>query len=214
MDFRYAIFDMDGTLLDSMPGWASLGPTLLRRHGLEPPEDLRGMVKSLTAGQAAQQVYVERFHIADTAQQVLEEVDRIMLEFYRTRAPLKPGAGAYLDFLAGRGVKMYIATSTDAHLARAALEHAGIAHHFSGILTSAEVGGNKATSPEIFEQAMARMGGSKADTVIFEDSFYAVRTAAAAGFRCIGIADADSTRSREGMRELCERFVFSFEELM
>ena len=214
MDFRYAIFDMDGTLLDSMLAWAGLGPALLRRHGLEPPEDLRGMVKSLTAAQAAQQVYVDRFHIAATAREVLAEVDEIMLDFYRTQARLKPGAAEYLEYLAARGVKMCIATSTDAHLARAALAQAGISHHFPRILTSAEVGGNKATSPEIFERAMELLGGSKEDTVIFEDSFYAVRTATNAGFRCVGIADADSLKSREGLRALCERFVHSFMELM
>ena len=212
MRLQSAIFDMDGTLLDSMPMWQGLGPDLLRRLGAEPAPDLRDHLKAMTLRQGAAYCR-EAYHLDASVEELVAMLERRVQDFYHSEVQAKPGVPKFLSLLKMEGVWMYVATATDRHLAQAALRHAGIDGYFLGIVTSAEVAQGKEESPEIYERAMRRLQSNKKDTVIFEDALHAIRTAKAAGFRVAAVYDASAEADQAEIRGLADYYIRSFDEM-
>lgn len=212
MRLQSAIFDMDGTLLDSMHIWRDIGPRMLRARGIEPAPDLGERLKPMTAHQGA--AYCKAaYDLPETEEEIYDQIaDQVRL-FYETEVAAKPGVKEALSLLKMEGVWMYVATATDRHLAEEALRHAGIRDYFRGIVTSAETGVGKDVSPEIYERALRRLRSSKKDTVIFEDALHAIRTAKSAGFRVAAIYDPSAEEDQAEIRSLADYYFRSFEEL-
>ena len=211
MRLQSAIFDMDGTLLDSMPMWQELGVSLLGRFGVEADAELQERLKPMTLRQGAAYCR-ETYHLEPTVEELVALLEQRVDHFYHNEVQAKPGVARFLSLLKMEGVWMYVATATDRHLAEAALRHAGINGYFRGLVTSAEVGSGK-DNPEIFERAMRRLRSNKKDTVVFEDSLRAIRTAKAAGFRVAGVYDASSEAQQEEIRSLADYYIRSFDEM-
>ncbi len=212
MRLQSAIFDMDGTLLDSMFVWKELGTRMLRTQGYQPEEDLYDKVKEMTLRESA--AYCKAaYGMPETVDQIIDMIVAEVEDFYATEVQLKPGVQKFLSLLKMEGVWMYVATNTDRRLAEIALKHTGIRSYFRGVLTCGEVGLGKAESAEIFERAMRRLQSQKRDTVIFEDSLHAIRTAARAGFRICGVYDAASEADQAEIQSLSETYIRSFEEM-
>lgn len=212
MRLQSAIFDMDGTLLDSMHVWKDLGPRMLRARGIEPAPDLRERLKSMTAHQGAAYVK-EAYRLSETVEEVHEQILDQVRFFYRGEVEAKPGVKKLLSLLKMEGVWMYVATATERPLAEDALVHAGIRDYFRGLITSAEAGAGKDVSPEIYFRAMRRLRSNQKDTVVFEDALHAIRTAKTAGFRVAAIYDPSAEEDQEEIRGLADYYFRSFEEL-
>ena len=211
MRLQSAIFDMDGTLLDSMFMWKSLGPYLLGHFGIQADPALQEKLKPMTLRQGAAYCR-EAYHLEPSLEELIALLEKRVDTFYRSEVQAKPGVVRFLSLLKMEGVWMYVATATDRPLAEAALRHAGIDGYFRGIITSGEVGIGK-ESPEIFERAMRRLQSNKKDLVIFEDSLHAIRTAKNAGFRVVGVYDDASADEQEEIRQLSDTYIRSFEEM-
>lgn len=212
MRLQSAIFDMDGTLLDSMHIWKDIGPRMLRARGIQPAPDLGERLKPMTARQGAAYCK-EAYHLPETVDEVYALVEAQVQDFYRNEVQAKPGVKRALSLLKMEGVWMYVATATDRHLVEDALRHAGIRDYFRGIVTSAETGAGKDVSPEIYERAMRRLRSNKKDTVIFEDALHAIRTAKSAGFRVAAVYDPSAEEDQPEIRALADYYIRSFEEL-
>ena len=165
MRLQSAIFDMDGTLLDSMFIWNDLGARTLRSLGIEPEPDLGEKLKVLTVRQGAAYCK-DAYHMTQSVDEIVALIEAQVEDFYTHQVQAKAGVVKFLSLLKMEGVWMYVATATDRHLAEAALRCAGIDGYFRGILTCQEVGQGK-DSPEIFERCMRRLRSNKKDTVIF-----------------------------------------------
>lgn len=212
MRLNCAIFDMDGTVLDSMQAWVDAIGHILTRRGITPPADLREITRPMNGSLLVD--YLQReFLPGITGQEITDEVGAYMEDFYSDRVQAKAGVKNFLSLLKMEGVQCYLATATHRELVRRAIAHAGLEPYFKGIITSGEVGKNKIDSPDIYEWAMKRMGGNKADTVVFEDALFAIRTAKKAGFRVAGVYDPDSEADQEEIRALSDYYITSFEEL-
>ena len=212
MRLNCAIFDMDGTVLDSMDAWVDAIAQVITRRGVTPPDNLREVTRPMNGPLLVD--YLRREFFPDiTARDVTDEVAAYMEDFYTNRVQAKAGVREFMSLLKMEGVQCYLATATHRLLAGKAIAHAGLAPYFKGIITSAEVGKNKIDSPDIYEWAMKRMGGTKADTVVFEDALFAVRTAKEAGFRVAAVYDPDSEPDQEEIRALCDYYIRSFREL-
>ncbi len=211
MRLQSAIFDMDGTLLDSMHIWRELGPCMLWKQGIRPEPDLQERLKTMTLRQGAAYCK-EAYHMPQTVEEIVGLIEGQIDHFYRCEVQAKPGVEKFLSLLKMEGVWMYVATATDRHLAEAALRHAGILSYFKGILTCQEVGRGK-DDPEIYERAMRRLQSNKKDTVIFEDALHAVQTAKAAGFRVCGVYDPSAEADQAAIRALADEYITSFEEM-
>lgn len=212
MRLNCAIFDMDGTVLDSMQAWVDAIGHILTRRGITPPADLREITRPMNGSLLVD--YLQReFLPGITGREITDEVGAYMEDFYSNRVQAKAGVKNFLSLLKMEGVQCYLATATHRELVRRAIAHAGLEPYFKGIITSGEVGKNKIDSPDIYEWAMKRMGGNKADTVVFEDALFAIRTAKKAGFRVAGVYDPDSEADQEEIRALSDYYITSFEEL-
>lgn len=212
MRLQSAIFDMDGTLLDSMHIWTGLGPDMLRSMGIQPAPDLADRLMVMTLREGAQ-LCREEYGLSLSVDEIIRRIEDQVRDFYENRVQPKPGVQKFLSLLKMEGVWMYVATNTDRHLAEAALRHAGIDGYFRGLLTCAEVGAGKNSSPEIYERAMRRLRSTKKDTVIFEDAVHAVRTAKKAGFRVCGVYDPSAEADQAEIQALSDYYIRSFEEM-
>ena len=212
MRLQSAIFDMDGTLLDSMAIWDNASSRARRALGVEPRPDLRDRVHSLTLREGAQYCK-DAYGLPQTVEELVALTKEQVREFYRTEVQAKPGVPEFLSLLKLEGVWMYVTTNTDRDLVEIALEHTGLRDYFRGILTCAEVGAGKKDSPEIFERAMRRLRSTKRDTVVFEDALHAIRTAKAAGFRICAVYDPSAEDEQEEIRALADTYIRSFHEM-
>lgn len=200
MDFRYAIFDLDGTLLDSMPVWDHLAEHYLLQKGKAPRPDLRATLAAMDMLESADYL-ISAYSLPVTPEGLMDEMNALAMEAYRTTVQPKPGVPEYLAALRERGVRLSVATATDRPPVEAALRRLSLLDCFDGIFTCTEVGRSK-RHPDVFLAALHAMGGSLADAVVFEDSLHAIRTAKAAGFRVIAVPDASATHDRDAIRAL------------
>ncbi len=203
------IFDLDGTLLDSLSAWENSGVNFLRSQGIEPPEGLQEELVKMSLLDGARLIK-ERFSLP----QEPEEILRLTLEPIRRRyfedIPAKPGVPETLRRLKAQGIKLCVATASDGELTRAALERLELLDLFDFVITCDEVGAGKRT-PVIYEEALRRLGTQKSRTLVAEDALYALETARAAGFPTAGIADPhtlpdDAVKIREQADFYIEHF--------
>lgn len=192
---RGAIFDLDGTLLDSMPVWDTLASDYLRSLGTSPKPGLDEAVSRMSVEQAAEYIRGE-YGLAETPEEIVRGVNGMLGDFYRQTAPLKPGVPGFLERLREGGAKMCVATATDRSLVEAALLRTGVREYFSEIFTCAGVGHGK-DEPDIFRAALAHLGTPKSATVVFEDALHAVATAKRDGFVVAAVYDSHEPRCGE-----------------
>lgn len=208
---KAAIFDMDGTLIDSMGEWRKLNSSFVREQGIElTPEqeqDLLSMSGMMVVNYVREQFGIETefVHLVDRSSVKMESV-------YIAGVPHKPGALAYLKRLRKRGVKCVIATATPWHLAMIALNKTGLVVHLDEIYSADMIGGTKA-DPAFFDRLCERIGVPKADCVMFEDGLYAMKGAKASGMRVVGITDPTNLRDREEIHAVCDLVIDSYDEL-
>lgn len=202
------VFDVDGTLLDSMPVWDHSGERYLATIGIDAPLSLGKVLFSLTMQQGAQ--YIKKtYDLNQTEEEIRSGILRVVENAYKNEVLLKPSVADFLKALKEAGIPMVVATSTDRPLVLAALERTGIRPYFQDILTCSEFGSGK-DQPEIFHAAAAKMGSEEKHTWVVEDALYAIRTAKAAGYRIIGVSDASSQKEEMEIRRLADYYVSNF----
>ncbi len=188
MDKRYAIFDMDGTLVNSMTYWERLAGEYLAKKGVSAiPGDLMERIKPMTMTESAA-LFLEEFRLPGTAESVAAEMNAMMDDHYRRDIPLKDGVADYLQMLKGRGVQMCVASATAQPLMEACLGRLGVLDCFAFLLSCEEVGVGK-TRPDVYLASADRLGASPGEIAVYEDALYAARTAKAAGFCVVGVYD-------------------------
>ena len=207
MRIRGAIFDVDGTLLDSMFIWDTIGEAYLRSIGYQPKENLNETFKNMSLHQAAR-YYQTEYGVTQSIDEIMDGVNAMLERYYRFEVPLKPGVAELLERLRQDGVRLCIATATDRHLVEAALDRCGVLSCFGEIFTCNEVGHGK-DEPDIFEAALRFLGTRREETLVFDDALYAVRTAKEAGFPVAAVYDSHE-RSQE---EVCARSDLYLEDL-
>ena len=207
---KAAIFDMDGTLLDSMYIWDNIGFSYLREKGIEPPPDLYERLKPLSLEQCVQ-YFSRELGIKSAPEEMIDEINRLVQDEYIFKAPLKPGVPEFLEKLRRRGIALCVATATAHYQSEAALKRLGIYDYFSFILTCSEVGAGK-DDPRIFELALQKLGVPKSEAVVFEDALHAVQTAKAAGFRVVALREKSAAADENQIRALADVFIDSFLE--
>jgi HAD superfamily hydrolase (TIGR01509 family) len=205
-----AILDVDGTLLDSMPMWDQLAARFLRSLGLVPEPDLNSKIKNFTVAEAGR-YFQEHYGVKVSVAEINTGVFKLARQFYVNEVPLKPGVQEFLAFLAERRIPMCLATVTDADLVRSALERYGLLAYFKTIITCRDVSGKD--KPEIFFRAQAVLGTARENTYVFEDAYYAMVTAKAAGFPVVAVADASSAGDKDKIKKVADICVHNLTEM-
>lgn len=206
MNKKYAIFDMDGTLVDSMGYWASLGREYLASRGItEDVDEVLERIVPMTMTDSAA-LFIEEFKLPGTPETVAAEMNHVMYDHYKKDIPLKPGVDVYLKTLKSRGVKMCVASATDKYLVEACLERLGIAEYFEFFLSCEEVGSGK-DRPDVFWEAVRRLGSCPEETAVYEDAIFAARTAKTAGFYVTGVYDENAASHWNALKELADETI-------
>ncbi|MBQ7951329.1 MAG: bifunctional hydroxymethylpyrimidine kinase/phosphomethylpyrimidine kinase [Clostridia bacterium] len=202
-----AIFDLDGTLIDSMFIWDTVGEDYLKSLGIVPNENLTEIFRTFTLEQAAE-YYRQHYNVQLSVQEITEGINHMVEETYRTKVLLKTGVTDCLIRLQRAGIKMCIATVTDRPIVEDVTKRLGIREYFSEIFTCAEVGCSKET-PEIYRQARNHLGTKKTETIVFEDVLHALKTAKKDGFKVAAVYDSHEPRQEE-MKAISDYYITDF----
>lgn len=212
MEGQYAIFDLDGTLLDSMPVWKNLGKNYLLSRGVKPPENLLNILKTQTLEESAD--YFRKYlGLSGTVEEILNGIHEMITREYAETIQAKPFVRDYLEKLHTYGQKFCVATATPAKLAVLALKRLGLLQYFSFVLDCGEAGSGK-NSPDIYLQAANRLGAPMEACTVYEDALHAIKTAKTAGFYVIGVQDVSASQDEAEIELLCDRYIRSYQELL
>ena len=210
-DIKGVIFDIDGVLLDSMGIWKDLGARYLLSRGKEPEEGLFEKLFSMSMEQAAEYLR-EHYLLKETKEEIAEGIQNMLRDFYYFEVKAKNGAAELMEDFKRKGIRMTAATSSPRDHVGKALERNGLLQYIEKIYTSAEVGSSK-HSPEIYYLAAEFMGLNRDQVFVFEDSLYALRTAAHAGFFTTGVFDEEGEPDQKGLEEAADIYIRDLPEL-
>ncbi len=207
---RGAIFDLDGVLLDSLGIWYDLGARYILSMGMLPVSGMSEILFSMSMEQGA--VYLKRtFGLEKSEEEIIADLEQILRDYYYKEVPAKEGAKELLAFLQEQGVKMAAATSSPRPHVTEALNRLGLLSYMQEIYTTSEVGESK-HSPRIYELAAKGLECSAEEILVFEDSLYALKTAKTAGFRCVGVYDAQGESDQHGLEMTADVYLHKLKE--
>jgi len=196
-DYAAAIFDLDGTLADSMHVWEGMiCGAFLRRRGIEPPEGLERTLGTMRLHESAPYI-IDRFGLDMSPQQVLDEWLQTALHQYENTVPLKDGAAELLEKLHGRGIKLAVATSCFPAACEAVLRRHSVRELFSVIVYSDDMKRGKAF-PDLWLDCAEKLGVLPQDCIVFEDLPAAVSGVRAAGMGLVAVHENSFGGSFQG----------------
>lgn len=211
-EMKGAIFDLDGTLLDSMGVWRQIDIDFLGKRGFVVPEDYLKAITAKNFSEAADYT-IARFGLNESAQAIMEEWFTMAVDSYSNQVALKPYVKEYLAELRQRGVKIAAATSSDARLFAPCLKHCGIYDMFDVFCQTTEVTRGKGY-PDVYELAASRLGLAAGECVVYEDILKGIEGAKLGGFCTVGVEDIHSAYEKEEIRSKADFYIVSFEELL
>ena len=197
---KAAIFDLDGTLLDSMGVWDQVDIDFLAKRGIEVPADYMGKVAAMQFRQIAEYT-IARFGLTDTARVA-----------YSTVVEAKPHAVEYLSYLKRSGAKLAVATSLPPALREPAMKHVGIFDYFDQIVSVDDANDVGKDRPDVFLLAAGRLGVVPEQCTVFEDLLVAMRSAKSVGMRVWAIHDDSSDGDWPDICGLADGVLFDFSE--
>lgn len=187
---RGAVFDIDGTLLDSMPIWREVGNRYLKQNGIPEQEGLSDILFPMSLEEGAE--YLHSHYLPEkNAEAIKNDILRIVESFYRKEVPLKKGVREFLYKLREHGVRMILATTGDENLAMEALQRLEVSGYFENILTCTGLHTTKRESL-IYMKAMELLQCTPSETCVFEDVLHAIVSAKNSGAKVAAVADAES----------------------
>lgn len=208
---KAAIFDLDGTLLDSMGVWDQVDIDFLSKRGIEVPADYMGKVAAMQFRQIAEYT-IARFGLPDTPEALMQEWDDMARVAYSTVVEAKPHAVEYLSYLRRSGAKLAVATSLPPALREPAMKHVGIFDYFDQIVSVDDANNVGKDRPDVFLLAAGRLGVVPEQCTVFEDLLVAMRSAKSVGMRVWAIHDDSSDGDWPDICGLADGVLFDFSE--
>lgn len=211
MNCKQWIFDMDGTLTDSMTAvWENAPLALLRHYGREPKADLRATLLSMGMQDGALYL-IREYDLPLKPADYMSVMRTVIAELYET-VELKPGVRELLARLKTEGARMCICSNTWSSQCQTVLTRLGIDDYFEFYVEAQGV--LHKSRPTVFFETLERLGGTDPRTcAVCEDSLYAARTAHDAGFYVVGIQDAASAADEPALRRVSDQFLKDWTEL-
>lgn len=208
MDKPFAIFDMDGTLIDSMGFWKNLAGEYLHSQGIKQvPEDIMERIKPMTMSESAA-LFQREFGLTGNPE---AEMNAMMNAHYRNDIPLKSGVRNYLQRLHHKGVRMCVASATAEHLMESCLVRLGVREYFEFLLSCETVGAGK-HSPLVYHESSKWFHAQPTEIAVYEDALYAVQTAKNAGYYVVAVYDNSAADHWNTIRKIADQSILNWEE--
>ena len=209
---RAFLFDLDGTLVDSMWMWGAIDIEYLGKFGIPCPKDLQKAIEGMSFTETA--VYFkERFSLPDSLEQIKADWTAMSIEKYRTEVPLKPGVRRFLEEAAERDIKMAICTSNGREMVDAVLSALKIRDFFSCVITGCEVAAGK-PSPDIYLEAARRLSVKPEECAVFEDVPAGILSGKRAGMTVFAVEDDFSKGMEQEKRRLADGYIDGYLALL
>ncbi len=211
-DIKAVIFDLDGTLVDSMWVWDQIDEDYLSKKNIAVPKNLNSEIAHLSFNQVAK-YFKKRFNLEDSLDDIKNSWNTMAYYHYSTDIKLKNGVREFLDFLKSLNIKIALATSNSMNLLEAALKNNGIYEYFDSITLTDEVSVGK-HEPDVYLLAAKKLGVEPKNCLVFEDIIQAVIGAKKAGMKVIAVEDTRSLSDKDKLLEASDEFITDFSELL
>ena len=213
-NIKGVIFDLDGTLVDSMWVWSRIDEDLIKTLGLNiAPHEIMKEIAHYSFNETAL-YFKDQFQL----NQSVEELQNLWMQTaeieYSTNVPLKPGARDFLEQLKAKGIKLAVATSNNHHLLNVCLRANEIEHYFDALVTTDDTEAKSKSEPDVYLHAAQSIGIAAENIVVFEDVPHAMRGARKAGMKVVAVNDPHSSLTEEEALSLADLFIQDFTVLL
>lgn len=209
---KAVIFDLDGTLVDSMWMWKEIDIEFLGRYGLQCPEDLQKAIEGMSFSETAAYFKV-RFQLSQTVEEIKDIWIQMSIDKYKYEVPLKPGVKEFLEYLREKDLKVGIATSNGRDMVDAVLSSLGVAHYFHRVTTACEVAAGK-PSPDIYLEVAAKLCVEPSDCLVFEDIPAGIMAGKRAGMKVCAVEDDFSLGIIEEKKNMADFYIKDYRDLL
>ena len=211
-NIKAVIFDLDGTLVDSMWMWKDIDIEFLERYNIELPTDLQSAIEGMSFSETAA-YFKKRFELPLEVEEIKAIWNEMAQEKYKNEVPLKEGVLEFLQFLKKNQIKTGIATSNSKHLVTLVLERHEILEYFDAVHTSCEVKQGK-PAPDIYELVASKLGVQPEHCLVFEDIMQGILAGKRANMRVCAVEDEFSKAEVEQKKALADYYIETYHELI
>ncbi len=202
------IFDLDGTLIDSMNVWNDIDKEFFKTHDLPFEEDYQKEIGHKGLKEIA--AYTKtRYNLKESEDEIISIWLDMAKEAYAYKIPLKEGVKSFLEYLQSKNIKMGIATSNSLELTELVLKHHDIYKYFSKVVTVNELKTNKG-SPDIYLHISNSFGLTPNECIVFEDLLVGIKTAKKAGYKVVGVKEKSSLDKEKEIREIADLYISNY----
>lgn len=210
-DFKAAIFDLDGTLLDSMWVWKKIDIDFLAKRNLAVPDKYVEGICSMSFRETAEYT-IDFFGLKEKAEDIMAEWNQMAIDAYSHHVPLKPNVKEYLYYLKEQGIKLGTATALPKELYEPVLRNNRVYDLFDAFTSADEVSRGK-ESPDIYLLAAKKLKVRPCDCIVFEDILPGIKSIVSAGMQAYGVYDQYSEQDQEQIRKLSKGYIYDFAEM-
>lgn len=209
---KAVIFDLDGSLVDSMWMWHAIDIEYLGRFGIAMPKNLQEEIGGKSFSETA--VYFkERFNLSDTLQQIKDDWNRMAWDKYTHEVPVKDGVMELLEYCKAHDIRMGIATSNSRELVDNIVSVHQLDQYISCIVTGCEVAKGK-PAPDVYFAVAEKLGVKPEECLVFEDIVEGIMAGKSAGMKVCAVYDKNSEYQDEEKRRLSDYYTYEFRELI
>lgn len=209
---RVCIFDLDGTLIDSMAYFAKGLLSILDEEGISYGEEMVGIVTPRGYTKSAE-YYIEELGVKDTVEHLVHRMEQKLVPAYSNEIKLKPFVKDYLLKLKAEGAALYVLTASPHIVTDVCLQNNGVYDLFEQVWSVEDFGLSKAGTA-LFYKVAETIGRDTSDIEFYDDNLTAVSNAVRAGHKVYGIKDQQTAEDLALVKKRCHVFVESFEELL
>ena len=211
-DIDAIIFDVDGTIADSMWMWKHIDVEYLGRFGIELPKDLQKNIEGMSFRETA--IYFkEHFQIPDDIEKMMSDWNEMAAHKYRYEIPLKKGVREFLNVCKKKNIVMGIATSNSVELLSYFLKAHELHSYFEVVITGSD-GLRGKPAPDMYLEAAKRLAVKPEKCLVFEDIMPGILAGKRAGMRVCAVDDVYSNYITDKKIEEADYFIKSFEDIL